>query len=115
MSISPCGHRLTVKPFKQAEVDEVMKAATDSGFLQSFKIINSNEKREDASVDRGIVLEIGPTAWQNESHGFKPWCKKGDEILFAKFAGKFVTDPETGEDVCVLNDEDVVAVIKEAQ
>lgn len=113
MSISPCGHRLTVKPFKQAEVDEVMKAAKDSGFLQSFKIINSNEKREDASVDRGIVLEIGPTAWK--AFDSTQWCKVGDEILFAKFAGKFVTDPETGEDVCVLNDEDVVAVIKEAQ
>lgn len=113
MSISPAGHRLTVKPFKQAEVDEVLKAAKESGFLKEFKIINSNEKREDASVDRGIVLAIGPTAWK--AFDGTQWCKVGDEILFAKFAGKFVTDPETGEDVCVLNDEDVVAVIKEAQ
>ncbi len=110
--IKPCGHRLTVKPFKQEEVDEILKKATESGFLKQFEIINTNKKREDASVDRGVVLAIGPTAWQD----FKsdPWCKVGDEILFAKFAGKFVDDPETGDSVCILNDEDVVAVVKEA-
>lgn len=110
--IKPCGHRLVVKPYKQAEVDEVMKRATESGFLKDFKIINSNVRREDASVDKGIVISIGPTAWQD----FKspPWCKPGDEILFAKFAGKFVDDPDDGNTYCILNDEDVVAVIKEA-
>lgn len=108
MSIRPCGHRLAVKPYKQDEVDEVVKAAKQFG----FQIVNTNEKREDASVDRGVVTAIGPTAWQDFKS--EPWCKVGDEILFAKFAGKFIDDPETGEPVCILNDEDVVAVLKEA-
>lgn len=107
--ISPCGHRLVVRPFKQVDVDQVVQKHKE--FFDSLTIINSNQKREDASVDKGMVLSIGPTAWQNDSHGFKPWCAVGDEILFAKFAGKFVTDPDTDEDVCILNDEDVVAVI----
>lgn len=111
--IKPCGHRLVVKPFKQEDVDEVLAAAKKSGFLDQIEIINNNKKREDASVDRGIVVAIGASAWMD----FKtdPWCKVGDEILFAKFAGKFVDDPETGESVCILNDEDVVAVVKEAE
>lgn len=112
--IKPCGHRLVVKPYKQEEVDDILKAATESGFLKDFQIINSNKKREDASVDKGIVLAIGPTAWKNDSFGHDPWCKVGDEILFAKFAGKVVQDPDTLHDVFILNDEDVVAVVKEA-
>lgn len=105
MSIQPCGHRVVVKPFKQEEVDEILKAAKKFG----IEIVNENKAREDASVDRGTVVSIGPTAW----HDFKsdPWCKVGDTILFAKFSGKFVEDPETEENVVILNDEDVVAVI----
>lgn len=110
--IRPCGHRLVVKPYKQEEVDEVLKKAKESGFLDNFEIINSNKKREDASVDTGVVTAIGPTAWND--FGGIPWCKVGDEILFAKFAGKFVEDPDTNDTVCILNDEDVVAVVKEA-
>ena len=109
--IKPCGHRLVVKAFKQEEVDEVLKRASESGFLKDFQIINSNKKREDASVDKGVVLSIGPTAWKD--FGSDPWCKVGDTILFAKFAGKVVEDPETKEDVFILNDEDVVAVVQE--
>jgi co-chaperonin GroES (HSP10) len=109
LAINPCGHRLVVKPFKQVEVDEVLKKAKQSGFLDKFEIINSNQKREDASVDVGTILSIGPTAWAD--FGGTPWAKVGDRILFAKFAGKFVDDPETKESVCILNDEDVVAVV----
>lgn len=107
MSIKPAGHRLVVQPFKQEEVDEVVKRAK----LAGLQIVNNNQAREDASVDKGIVLAIGPTAWPNED----PWCKVGDTILFVKFAPKFVEDPETKEMVGILNDEDVVAVVSEAK
>lgn len=103
--IQPCGHRLVVKAYKQEEVDEVVKRALAAG----FEIVNTNKKREDASVDKGIVLAIGPTAWKDFDS--LPWCKVGDEIIFAKFAGKVVTDPDSNEDVFILNDEDVVAVV----
>lgn len=105
--ISPCGHRLVVKPHTQEQVDEVLKRARAAGLT----IVNSNQEREDASVDRGVVLSIGPTAWKTESLGNSPWCKVGDEVLFAKFAGKIVEDPTTKEKVFILNDEDVVAVL----
>ena len=105
--IEPCGHRLVVKPFKQEDVDEVVRSAKKFG----IEIVNSNQAREDASVDKGVVLAIGPTAWKD--FGGEPWCKVGDTILFAKFSPKFVEDPNTKETVGILNDEDVVAVIKE--
>lgn len=107
--IIPCGHRLLVKPFKQTEVDEVYKKSQE--FLKNFEIVNPNKDREDASVDVGVVVSIGATAWQNDSHGFTPWCAVGDKIVFAKFAGKFIKDGDVN--YCILNDEDVCAIIKE--
>lgn len=108
MSIRPAGHRLVVRAYKQEQVDPLMAKHAD--FVKSLTIVNDNKKREDASVDKGIVLAIGPTAWKD--FGGEPWCKVGDEIIFAKFAGKVVTDPSNGEDVFILNDEDVCAVVE---
>lgn len=102
--IKPCGHRLVVKPFKLAEVDEDLKRARAMG----LEVVRENEKREDASVDKGIVLAIGPTCWPDSD----PWCKVGDTIIFAKFAPKFIDDPDTKEQIGILNDEDVVAVLE---
>jgi co-chaperonin GroES (HSP10) len=108
MWIKPCGHRLVVKPFKQVEVDEVMKKHSE--FLKGFEIVNSNKKREDASVDVGTVVDIGPTAWKD--FGGTPWCEVGDTVVFAKFAGKFLENPfnDSAEPVFLINDEDVVGV-----
>ena len=106
MKIEPCGHRLLMKPFKQEEVDEVLRSAKKFGIV----ISNSNQKREDASVDKGIVLAIGPNAFKAFDGG-EPWCSVGDTVLFTKFAPKFVEDGESTYGL--LNDEDVIAVIKE--
>lgn len=112
--ITPCGHRLLVKPYKQVEVDEVMRKAKD--FLKDFQIVKAEgqERREDASVDKGIVLAIGTSAWSGFGDG-SPWCGVGDEIFFAKFAGKMIDDPETGEALMLMNDEDVVAIISKKE
>jgi co-chaperonin GroES (HSP10) len=107
--IKPCGHRLVVKPFKLSEVDKVYERAMNAG----LEIVRNNQKREDQSVDKGTVLAIGPTAWQTESLGGQPWCKVGDTILFAKFSPKWVEDPDTKDQLGILNDEDVVAVLEE--
>ena len=107
--IIPAGHRLLVKPFKQEDVDDILKKAKESGFLKDFEIVNSNKKREDASVDRGTVLAVGPDCWPDSK---EPWCSVGDQIFFAKFAPKFVEDTD-GETYGILNDEDVCAVLKD--
>jgi co-chaperonin GroES (HSP10) len=107
--IEVCGHRVLVKPFKLSEVDKVYQSAMDAG----LEIVRNNQKREDQSVDKGTVLFIGSTAWKDPGLGGEPWCKVGDEILFAKFSPKWIEDPDTKEMLAILNDEDVVAVIKE--
>jgi co-chaperonin GroES (HSP10) len=50
-------------------------------------------------------------------HNGKSWADVGDYVLFAKYAGRNINDPFTPdeEDLIVLNDEDVLAVITPMQ
>jgi co-chaperonin GroES (HSP10) len=66
--------------------------------------------RENASMDKGYVVAIGQTAFKD--YGIECPIKIGDYISFAKFGGKEITDPEDGEVYVVINDEDVVAILK---
>jgi co-chaperonin GroES (HSP10) len=64
---------------------------------------------------------VGPDAWKafhynSNPNGeeFVPWARVGDFIAFAKYSGKMLEDPEDGQKYIVINDEDVVAVLREA-
>jgi Co-chaperonin GroES (HSP10) len=61
----------------------------------------------------GTVVDVGPTAYKAEGLGGEPWCKTGDLIYFAKYAGKWVKEPGKDEEFLMLNDDDVVGVIVE--
>ena len=106
--IIPCGHRILVKQIRFDEKDDVYKKAKDSGIiLQLDKSVRAQE-----SVDVGFIVSIGPTAWKD--FGSAPWAEAGDQVVFAKHAGKSVEDPaDTESHYVVLNDEDIVAIIKE--
>ena len=102
----PCGHRIVVKPFKYEQIDDTYLKAKQLG----LEVVRENQKREDASVDKGTVVSIGPDCWPNSD---TPWCSVGDTILWARHAAKLVEQPD-GSNLGILNDEDIVAVIKEA-
>lgn len=104
--IKPLLYRILVKPFKLEDFDPVYKQAAAAG-IHVPKL--AEKVREEQAVDRGIVIAIGPEA-------FKEWTQDwvvtvGQEIFFAKYAGKRLKDPYTEEECIALNDEDVVAVI----
>lgn len=106
--IIPAGHRLVVKQEKYDEHDEVFAAAKRAG----LEIVKDGQVRYQASVDKGIIVAIGPTAWKD--FGGVNWAEIGDSVVFAKNAGKTVEDPaDKDTPYVVLNDEDIVAVIKE--
>ena len=105
--LTPLGHRVLVKQEKLEEVDEVFAAARKAGLIWQEDLV----KREQAAVDKGIVVSIGTTAWKD--FGGDPWCAIGDNVYFARHAGRFLKDPETGETYTLLNDEDVIAKVGE--
>lgn len=108
--IKVCGHRLLIKQIDYLEDDPAYQRAKALGI--TIADVEEN-KRAKESVDQGTVVQIGTTAFQD--FGGTPWCKVGDKVVYAKYAGKLIVDPETQDKFYAINDEDVVAVIGEAQ
>lgn len=106
--IQAVGFRVLVKP---REVEET----TASGI-----VLATDKKLDKGATVIGTVIHVGPEAFRsyNRSAGFKdyfPWVKSGDEIYYAKYSGKWVDDPdEPGVEYLMLNDEDIVGIIKHA-
>lgn len=114
MAIKPVLHRILVKPDAIEDKDPAFKSARDTGI-----IIHRDERtREQAAVDSGTVLDIGETAFSafmNEKPGASFPVKVGDTIVYARYAGKTVKDPDDNKDYVLLNDEDVVAIVTTKQ
>jgi co-chaperonin GroES (HSP10) len=102
---------------KLEDADPMYKRMKELGIARAE---TEDTKRLEDGLDRGTVVEVGPDAFKQfyincngSLDGFTPWCKPGDFIAFARYAGKLLEDPETHEKYTVLNDEDVVAVLGE--
>lgn len=107
LKVSAVGHRVIVQP------DKVVVKSKGGIILQI------DEKREQASAQKGTVMAVGDMAWKNAAYGFgiegwKPWCKPGDRVFFARYAGKqFRDDEHPDEYFVILNDEDIQCLIVE--
>ena len=99
------GCRILVKPFKIQEHDKIIARAKAAG----IEIPELSERKEQINVDKGVVLQIGESCHKD----YVGALEKGDTIGFAKFGGKFVTDPTNDEMYLILNDEDVVCIFKD--
>lgn len=103
--LNPVGKHLIVKAHKLEEVDPIFKRIKAAG----LEIPELKEKKlHERAVERGTVLAISPSAWKDWFDG-TPWCKVGDEIIFAKYGGHIIVDNEI--EYVLLNDEDVLCVI----
>ena len=99
----PSGWRLLVLPFTP-------KDKTSGG------IIISQESLDKARIatNCGYVLKIGPLAYlDKERYSSGPWCKKGDWVIFARYAGSRL--PIEGGEVRLLNDDEVLGTIKDPE
>jgi hypothetical protein len=101
------GHRLLVKPITLEEQDAVFAAAKRAG----LELMKKTERQESSIIDRGVVEQIGPTAFKD--FGGDAWCKVGDLVDYVRHGGKFIHDPEN-KDISwlVCNDEDILCVWK---
>ncbi len=118
MTIEALGHRLTIRPDKpvdsEAEKTKQKMEALGLEMLKNYKDeLETDLTRAQASVDQGYVLSIGKTAFRD--FGGEAWCEVGDYVAYARHAGKFVKDPDTDEDILVLNDEDCIARITKSE
>lgn len=100
--IDPVGHRVLIKP------DDVEKK-TEFGL-----VLVVDEKMEKAAQVTGTVIAIGKNAWKAFDDGHA-WASVGDKVAYTRYAGKPITDPDTGGEYLIINDEDVTAVITEGK
>ena len=95
----PVGWRILVLPF---EASKKSKGG----------IIYSDDAVERASIAStcGNVLAVGNQAYEKEKFPEGPWCKKGDWVVFARYAGSRIKIQ--GGEVRLLNDDEILATIK---
>ena len=94
----PTGWRMLLLPFK-------MKEKTKGGLILGQDTL---EKQQVAS-QCGLVLAMGPHCYDKEKFPEGPWCKKGDWVVFARYAGSRIQID--GGEVRLLNDDEVLAKI----
>ena len=96
----PSGWRLLVLPFSPRE-------KTKGGIL----IAQESLDKLRIATNCGYVVSMGPLAYHDrEKFPTGPWCKKGDWVVFARYAGSRL--PIEGGEVRILNDDEVLGTIK---
>ena len=97
-------HHILVKLDDAIEADQDLKRAKAAGIILEL------DKREQAAVEYGTVVKIGPTSFKDL--GRDPTIlKEGDRISFARYSGKSIKDSD-GTEYLLLNDQDVLVVIE---
>jgi len=94
-------NRVIIKP-------DPVETASKGGIILAL-----DERQEKAATTTGTIIGIGPAAWLDPIMGGEPACEIGDHVVYAKYSGKFVTDPEDGEEYVVVNDDAIQARIIE--
>jgi co-chaperonin GroES (HSP10) len=107
MRLQIVGDRLLVRPNQLKKSHEV---TTDAG--ETVKILiehGAAEVRLEAATTEGVVAQVGPLAYAED---VAPWCKVDDRISWGKYAGYWITDPETKDNYVILDPHDVLCVIQ---
>ena len=96
---APTGWRMLILPFK-------MKEKTKGGVYLGQDTL----ERQQVGSTCGLILAMGPDCYgDKEKFPEGPWCKKGDWIIFARYAGSRIQID--GGEVRLLNDDEVLATI----
>ena len=99
----PTGWRILVLPFKG-------KKKSKGGVYFSDEQV----ERQQLATVCGNILAMGPDCYKDKDKFPRgPWCKKGDWVIFARYAGsrfKIV-----GGEVRLLNDDEIIATIKDPE
>jgi chaperonin GroES len=97
MKLKPLGDRLIVRAIEEEQT-------TASGLVLPE---TAKEKPQ-----KGKVLAAGDGRLDDNGKRIPMDVKKGDEVLYSKYGGTETKDPTTGEDLLVLRESDVLALIE---
>jgi len=98
----PSGYRILVLPFTPKEKSK-------GGILFSQETLDKAR----IATTCGYVLKMGDLAYTDKDKFGDPWCKKGDWIIFARYAGSRL--PIEGGEVRILNDDEVLGTVKDPE
>ena len=73
---NPTGWRILILPFK-------MKEKTKGGLYLGQDTL----ERQQVGSNCGMVLKMGSQCYDKERYPEGPWCKQGDWVIFARYAG----------------------------
>ena len=97
----PTGWRILVLPFKMGE-------KTKGGVLLGQETLD----RQQVASQCGNVIAMGDSCYKDkERYPSGPWCKVGDWVIFARYAGSRI-EIEGGE-VRLLNEDEVLATVQD--
>jgi len=99
--IYPVGHRVLILP-------EQIEEKTEGGIILHT---GSQKAREEMAQINGVVVELGTTAYSDQP---STWCELGDKVIFGKYSG-LIYDGQDGKKYRILNDLDVVAIVKKGK
>lgn len=101
--MAPLGFCVLVKPDEPADAMRSNTIAIPDTVSDKWRI----------EADTGTLLAIGQTAWKGiKGHDDTPWAAIGAHVVYAKYGGKVMTDPETKEKYVLLKDEDIIGVLE---
>ena len=95
MKLKPLGDKVVVKRLEA-------QAKTKGGIVLPDSAKEKPKRGKVVAVGEGKTLESGEKA--------KPSVKKGDEIIFASFAGTEIT--VDGEELLIMSQDDILAIVK---
>ena len=99
---NPSGWRLLVLPFTPP-------SKSKGGLIYSQETLDKAR----IATTCGYVLKMGPLAYVDKEKFKEPWCKLGDWVIFARYAGsRFKIE---GGEVRMLNDDEILATIKDPE
>jgi chaperonin GroES len=95
--ITPVGWRVLIKP-------QEIKKVSKGGIILTTE---TTEAREQMGNTTGLVVAMGDQCYMDEP---APWCKVGDKIIFAKYAGLLYLGKD-GNQYRMVNDKDVTGTL----
>jgi chaperonin GroES len=94
--LRPLGDRVVIQPTEREEM-------TKSGIVLPDTV---KEKPQE-----GKILAAGPGAFDNDGKRVAMDVKKGDKVLYAKYAGtEFKID---GDDLLIVSQKDILAIVED--